>query len=435
MLFFSNFCLKIPQIITIFAVLIGFCRFLRRFGNLIHNAMPHSNISKLVRIASKKTRKIIGLMSGTSFDGLDVALCEISGNGKNTQVKLKAFETISYTEEIKKRILKVFAKTDIKFLDFVSLNAWIGSLHGEMVLHCLKKWKIASSSIDCIASHGQTVFHAPRFLFPQSDVNATFQAGDGDHVAVKTGIITISDFRQKHIAAGGEGAPLAVYGDYLLFSKKGEDRILLNIGGIANFTRLPASAEASRVFVTDTGPGNTMLDQAAREFLGKPCDWNSDTAIKGKVNEKLLETLMAHSFFKQPFPKTTGPELFNLPYLKEAQRQSDTENLSIEDVMATLTAFSAATISEAILKTTKNKKAVKIFGSGGGVHNPLLMKWLKERLPHFHFESMEKLGISGDAKEAVLFAVLANEALAGGKVKFGKSKVPSVSMGKISFPS
>jgi len=395
--------------------------------------MPNPNIAKLSKIAAKKTRKIIGLMSGTSFDGLDVALCEISGSGKSAKVKMKAFETVPYTEEIKKRILKVFAKTEIKFLDFVSLHEWVGLLHGEMVLRCLKKWKIPVAAVDCIASHGQTVFHAPRFLFPQSDVNATFQAGDGDHLAVKTGIITVSDFRQKHIAAGGEGAPLAVYGDYLLFSKKGEDRVLLNIGGVANFTWLPSSDEASKVFVTDTGPGNTMLDQAAREFLGKPCDRDSETAKKGKANEALLAALKGHSFFKQPFPKTIGPELFNLRYLKEAQRQSRTENLRLEDIMATLASFSAETICEAILKAAKNKKTVKLFCSGGGVHNPLLMKLIREKLLHFHFEPVEKLGVSGDAKEAVLFAVLANEALAGGKVKFG-SKVPSVSMGKISFP-
>jgi anhydro-N-acetylmuramic acid kinase len=378
---------------------------------------------------------IIGLMSGTSLDGLDVALCKINGSGKSTKVTLTRFETIPYDEATKQRIRSVFAKQDIRFLDLVTLNSWIGILHGDMVLKCLKKWRISSRAIDCIASHGQTVFHAPKFLFPDSDLNSTFQAGDGDHVAVRTGIITLSDFRQKHIAAGGEGAPLAVYGDYLLFSKKGENRILLNMGGIANFTFLPASGDASKVFVTDTGTGNTLLDQAAREFLKRDFDLNSESALNGKVNEPLLGALKAHPFFKLPFPKTIGPELFNLQYLKNAQEKTNTSKLAVEDVMATLTRFSSETIAEGMKTVAKGKKLFKVYYSGGGAHNPLLMKWIKELLPKLHFEPMSKLGINGDAKEAVLFAVLANEALAGGKVDFKKrSKVPSVSLGKISFP-
>jgi anhydro-N-acetylmuramic acid kinase len=397
--------------------------------------MKNPNISLLNSIASRKSRLIIGLMSGTSLDGLDVALCKISGSGKATKVELVKFETVAYDESIKDRIRSVFAKQEIRFLDVVTLNPWIGNLHGDIVLKCLKKWKISSKSIDCIASHGQTVFHAPQFLFPGSDLNATFQAGDGDHVAVRTGIITISDFRQKHIAAGGEGAPLAVYGDYLLFSKKGEDRILLNMGGIANFTFLPASADTSKVFVTDTGTGNTLLDQAAKEFLKKDFDFNSQTALQGTVSQSLLSELKAHSFFKLPFPKTIGPELFNLQYLKNAQLKTNTTSLSVPDVMATLTRFSAETIVDGIKSVVKGKKLFKAFSSGGGAHNPLLMKWIKELLPGLQFEKMSVLGINGDAKEAVLFAILANEALAGGKIDFGKrSKVPSVSLGKISFP-
>jgi anhydro-N-acetylmuramic acid kinase len=374
-------------------------------------------------------------MSGTSLDGLDVALCKITGSGKSTKVELKKFQTVIYDEPTKQRIRSVFAKQEIRFLDLATLNPWIGILHGDMVLQCLKKWKISPRSIDCIASHGQTVFHAPQFLFPGSDLNSTFQAGDGDHVAVRTGIITLSDFRQKHIAAGGEGAPLAVYGDYLLFSKKGEDRILLNMGGIANFTFLPASADPSKVFVTDTGTGNTLLDQAAKEFLKKDFDSNSETALQGAVNQPLLKELKSNSFFMLPFPKTIGPELFNLQYLKNAQQKTNTISISVPDVMATLTRFSAESIAEGIKSVVRGKKLFKVFYSGGGAHNPLLMKWIKELLPDLQFQPMSVLGINGDAKEAVLFAILANEALAGGKIDFGKrSKVPSVSLGKISFP-
>jgi len=373
-------------------------------------------------------------MSGTSLDGLDVALCRFTGFGRDVKVELLNFATVPYTSVVKSKILQVFAKPSISFLALSELNAYIGLLHGDIVLKCLKKWGVDPRKVTCIASHGQTVFHSPKFLFPSATLNTTFQVGDGDHIAMKTGIVTISDFRQKHIAAGGEGAPLAVYGDYLLFSKPGESRILLNMGGIANFTFLPKSGKASEVFVTDTGPGNTLLDQAAREYLNKDFDKNANVAKSGHVSEPLLNALKADPFFKRAFPKTAGPELFNMKYLQAAQQRSKTNKLSVADIMATLTRFSAETITYAIKKVVA-KATYTIYSSGGGAHNPLLMQWIKAGLNDFTFLPMEVLGISGDAKEAVLFAALANETLNGSAVNFGKrSKIPSVTMGKISLP-
>jgi len=396
----------------------------------------NANITHLTRIAAKKSRLIIGLMSGTSLDGLDIALCKISESGKSTKVNLLKFKTWVYPSSLKAKILRVFAKEEIDFQLLCELNAEIGTLHGKLVLKSLEAWKLRPSQIDLVASHGQTVFHAPRFLFPHSKVNSTLQIGDGDHLAVETGIITVSDFRQKHIAKGGEGAPLAVYGDYLLFSKKGEDRIMLNAGGIGNFTFLPASAKASEVFVTDTGPANTLIDQAIRKHLPNTFfDKDAEFAKKGMFSPILLKTLKANPFFKKPFPKTIGPELFNIKYIEKAQQQSNTKSISINDLLATLTRFSAETMADAIAKVVKDKKSVKLYMSGGGAHNPLLVKWLKDLLPQVSFHKMIELGVSGDAKEAVLFTILANEAVAGGKVDFGnRSKVPTVSMGKISFP-
>ncbi len=395
----------------------------------------NKNIGKLHRIASKKNRLIIGLMSGTSLDGLDVALCRFRGSGTDTEVELLEFETVPYTQAVKARIRKIFAKPQIAFHDLCELNPWVALLHGEMVLKCLKKWKISPSRIDVVASHGQTVFHAPAAITPGATLNATLQIGDGDHLAVKTGIITLSDFRQKHIAAGGEGAPLAMYGDYLLFSKKGENRVLLNIGGIGNFTFLPASGKADDVLVTDTGPGNTLLDQAIQQRVpGASYDRNAALARQGHVHTGLLKELQAHPFFKKPFPKTTGPELFNLAYVEQAQQRSGTLDISAADLMATLTRFSAETIARGI-NQLKIKGPFSVLVSGGGAHNPLLVQWIRELLPQALLQPMEVAGLPGDAKEAVLFAVLANETLAGGATHFGKrARIPSVSMGKISFP-
>ena len=398
------------------------------------------NIQKLFVIAQKKTRSIIGLMSGTSLDGLDVAFCKISNSGENTAVELVDFETISYSTEFKDQIRNVFTKKKIVFQDLVLLNEIIGTVHGEMVLECLEKWNITTDEVDVIASHGQTVFHAPKNLHQlEGYPNATLQIGDGDHIAVKTGIITISDFRQKHVAAGGEGAPLAVYGDYFLFGQKDENRIMLNIGGISNFTFLPANRNPSQIIVTDTGTGNTLIDNFVKMyFLEKAFDKDAEIAKKGTVNQGLLLSLKADDFFKNKFPKSTGQELFSVEYVENALKKSNCKNISIEDLLATLTRFTAETIADAVkinmININQDLKEITIYASGGGVHNPLLMQWLTELLP-CKFRNINDLGFSGDAKEAVLFAILANETLAGGNSQFDlKNGIPSVSMGKISMP-
>ena len=399
----------------------------------------NKNISKLYNIAQKETRKILGLMSGTSLDGLDIALCDVSGSGENTDVKILEFETISYSEDIKNEIRKVFAQRTIDFQHLALLNEWIGILHSGMINDCLKKWNISSNEVDLIASHGQTVLHAPKFLHQQENFpNATLQIGDGDHIAVKTGIITLSDFRQKHVAAGGEGAPLAVYGDYLLFGKKGENRIMLNMGGIGNYTYLPASLNAEEVFVTDTGTANTLIDIYTKHYFPeKSYDKDAEIAKSGTVNQELLAELKKDSFFQKSFPKSIGQELFNFDFVQSALVKLGLENISASDLLAALTRLSAETIAEAIYFTIKNTKTpaedFHIYMSGGGTNNPLLVKWLKELLP-CQFHTSEDLGILSDAKEAVLFALLANETVAGGNYNFGNSKIPSVTMGKISFP-
>ena len=319
-------------------------------------------IQHLYDIARKSDRRIIGLMSGTSLDGLDVALCRISGSGPDTRVILEAFATVPYTNELKADIRLIFARDQINFEHLCLLNPYIGRLHGQMILACLQDWGIRPDTIDCVASHGQTVYHAPKSQHRKEKFpNATLQIGDGDHVAAVTGIITFSDFRQKHVAHGGEGAPLAVYGDYFMFSDPNENRILLNMGGIANFTYLPASGDATRVFTTDTGPGNTLLDAYARQFLNKPFDENGLLAASGRVNSALLQALKTNPFFAAPFPKTTGPEVFNTDYVSDAQNKSQTLNLSTADLMATLVQFSAETIVDAISRTIQKKKYIEML--------------------------------------------------------------------------
>lgn len=394
-------------------------------------------IAKLFEVANKPERKIIGLMSGTSMDGLDIALCVCKNYGPQTEVKLLKFITIPYQDDFRADVKSIFSRKDADLEKVCLLNEQIGITHAEMILAALQKWGISPSEIDVVASHGQTIFHAPKSLHGLANYpNGTLQIGDADHIAVNTGIITIADFRQKHLAAGGEGAPLAVYGDYLVFSKQGEDRIMLNIGGIANFTFLPGDKDSTKVFSTDVGPGNTLMDQVIQQhFPGKYYDEGAAVAKNGKAHQGLLGALLNNEFFQIGFPKTTGPELFNLVYLKRAQEISNTTHLSVEDVLATLCHFSANGIVKAIQKTVHSSAMPKIFMSGGGMHNPLLVQLLKEALPTAEFLTTDALEINPDAKEAVLFALLANETLAGEPISFGKREgIPTICMGKISLP-
>ncbi len=395
------------------------------------------NLTQLYSIAQKNEKRIIGLMSGTSLDGLDIALCKIKGSGKNTTLVLSHFVTVPYSDDFRTEIKSVFSKEEVNLQKLCLLNEWVAKQHARIINDCLQQWKITAADIDIIASHGQTVYHAPLSLHGlQKYGNGTLQIGDGDHLAVNTGIITLSDFRQKHIAAGGEGAPLAAYGDYLLFREEGTDVILLNIGGIANFTFLAANASAGNTFSSDTGPGNTMMDAWMQQnFSGIFYDKDAAIAKQGTINEPLLKKLSAHNFFKKPLPKTTGPELFNLNYLDEAAKAAGINNISVADTMATLNRFSGQTIVDAILPMIKNNPC-KIYVSGGGMHNPLLMDYLELQLKAAAIYSTDEKNINPDAKEAILFAILANECISGNAEEFpaGISNFPAISMGKISFP-
>ncbi len=397
----------------------------------------NDSLEKLYAIGKKENRKIIGLMSGTSLDGLDVVLCEIKGNGIETKLSVLKFETVNYEEDFKDEIRTVFSKKTIDLEKLCLLNEWVATEHAAIVNECLRNWNIAKEDIDVIASHGQTIYHAPKYVHNNVKFgNATLQIGDGDHIAVNTGIITLSDFRQKHIAAGGEGAPLAAYGDFILFTEKDHDIILLNIGGIANFTYLPAGAIFDKVICSDIGPGNTLMDTfIQKHFPGKHYDNDAIVAKQGNVHMELLSALKRNAFFDLPFAKTTGPELFNMHYLERAMTKTGTMGLSVADIMATLNEFTAITIGDAIGKLSK-KINCKIYASGGGIHNDLLMTNIKKHIPSIPIYSTKEKDIDPNAKEAVLFAVLANECVAGNGTNFGKGTAhfPPVTMGKISFP-
>jgi len=383
---------------------------------------PH--LSRLLTVARQPSRRIIGLMSGTSLDGLDVALCRCTGHGTALRVAMEQFVTVPYEAAFQAR-LRAVSQPRVDLEEVVLLNAEVGRRHAATVLACLAEWGVGPAEVDVLASHGQTIWHAPRHQHGRADFphHATLQIGDGDHLAVGTGIITLSDFRQKHVAAGFEGAPLAPFADELLFRQSGVNRLLLNLGGIANFTLLPADGGPAQA--TDTGPGNTLLDAVVRQhYPGRAYDEGGRLAARGQPHAGLLAALRSHSFFSEPFPKTTGPELFSPAYLADNQRRTGTENLSVPDVLATLVELGAGAVAQGVRHYLGPAPAADALVSGGGAHNATLLAALARHLPATRLRSTAEAGVPPDAKEAVLFAVLANEALAGSGLSLGKISLP-----------
>lgn len=393
----------------------------------------NDSIRHLYKLAGHSTKKIIGLMSGTSLDGLDIALCGITGAGRSTEVKLLEFDTVAYPKKIKRRLQDITSVDMVSLEEVCILHTWLGDYHASLINECLEKWGYEPDEIDCVASHGQTIYHAPFSKHRQENMpNATLQIADADHIARQTGILTVSDFRQKHTAAGGEGAPMAALVDELLFRDSNNSRILLNIGGIANFTYLPALLDPETVVTTDTGPGNTIIDAAVQKFYKESYDENGRIAAGGEVNKKLLRRLKEHPFFEESPPKTTGPEQFNLQWVEKVLSKLNVRGIGNKNLIATLTRLSAETISEAILHIA-GKNIPDVYISGGGMHNKQLIEWIEELLD-VKVQSFEEIGFNPDAKEAVIFAVLANELLTGEGFYLQPDMQEQIHFGKISFP-
>ena len=379
-----------------------------------------SNVQRLHEIATNPVRTILGLMSGTSIDGLDIALCRFTGSGTDSGAHVLKYSSLPYSVQEADYLRKFATAESVRVEDLAIANVWIARLHARMINDTLASWNIDKKDVDLIASHGQTIRHAPKRIHNQPDMpNATLQIGDGDHLAALTGILTVSDFRQKHVALGGEGAPLAGYGDDILYRSASESRILLNIGGIGNITWLPTQRTAD-ILTFDTGPGNTLIDAYCRAHFDRKWDEGGAIALSGRVDEAVLETLLTDPYFSAAPPKTTGPEYFSL------QRFADRlpSHLSPEDTLATLTAFTAESIAHAIRTFTAADGSTVLYGSGGGIHNRALMSRLAQTISPMTVKRFEDIGGNPDAKEALLFAALANECVAG----------DFLSLGKISFP-
>jgi anhydro-N-acetylmuramic acid kinase len=363
-------------------------------------------LNRLGKIAKKRTRTALGLMSGTSGDGVDVVLAGISGRGWRTRGKILAFETYPYASKMRRRILGlVSAKAD----EICEMNFVMGQFLADCSLRLLGRAGRNPNQVDFIGSHGHTVYHLSGDARRK---NSTLQIGEGAVIAAKTGVITVCDFRPGDIAAGGTGAPLVPYADYLLFRKRGKVRVLLNLGGIANITLVPEKLEDVMAF--DTGPGNMVIDALVRRRSQGKIGWDPGgrIAARGKVRRWLLRGLLRHPFFGLEPPKSTGREIFGLGFVDRLWNHG--RGMPFEDLMATATYLTAASIHQGYQKFILSRfRADEVFVSGGGMHNRTLMGFLRKLFHPVPVGSLNELGIDGDAKEALAFALLADATIQG----------------------
>ncbi|HYC62454.1 MAG TPA: anhydro-N-acetylmuramic acid kinase [Thermoanaerobaculia bacterium] len=378
-----------------------------------------SKLERLMHVATKYSRRIIGLMSGTSLDAIDVAMVRIEKHGLTAKVKLEHFREYPYPPKIRSVIRELFDPKRARIDDICRYDFILGEVFAAAVLRMLRDTKIKAETVDLIASAGQTIWHDPELSVIQPDVDwiegsietrSTFAIGQSAVIAERTGIITVGDLRVRDVAAGGQGAPLVPYFDWVLLRHKSRGRCIQNIGGIGNVTYIPPKADWSEVIAFDTGPGNMIIDELAWVATNGRQTYDVDGALGeiGKVREDLLEQWMSDPYFAKSPPKTTGRELFGAQFARRILERSP--DIDIRDLIATATALTAESIARAYRDFVHPLGPVhEVMLAGGGAKNPTLVRMLKERMPK------QKLLIykASEAKEAMAMAMIANDSVVG----------------------
>jgi anhydro-N-acetylmuramic acid kinase len=398
------------------------------------------------RIAKKEVRKIIGLMSGTSVDGIDAALVEITGNpyegnSVSGRVKLLAFENKPFPEKVRNQIFELFQAGNATVDKVGYMNFLLGELYAGAACSVAQKAGLSIKEIDCIGSHGQTIYHHPKHIIKDGyPIGYTVQIGEGAVITQRTKVPCVSDFRVGDMAAGGQGAPLVPFTEYVLYRSSNETILLQNIGGIGNITVLPKNCSLSDVYAFDTGPGNMIMDGIITRFTGgvKTMDENGKTAAAGRVDTVLLEELKSHPYFNEKPPKSTGREMFGEEFIEKFYEKIKYRGISLQDTMATAAEFTAWSIMEGCRKfILPFYKADKLYIGGGGSYNTALVEKIHKSMENLGVSVLiqEDIGFNSDAKEAVAFALLADCTIAG-----RYNSVPSVTgaanpviLGKISL--
>ncbi len=349
---------------------------------------------------------VIGLISGTSADGIDAAAVEVTGAPPDVRARLLRFETVPWPDRLRAAIFEAFRPETSGVDRLCHLNFQVGEQFALAARHVAEAAGLTLDGVDLISSHGQTVWHA---VGPNDPVHSTLQVGQPAVIAERTGVTVVADLRARDVAAGGQGAPLVGYTDYLLLRDPGRTRAVQNIGGIANVTVLPAGAAPEAIFAFDTGPGNMLIDDAVVRLTDgqQPFDRDGVLGAQGRVDEGLLAELMAHPYFSLPIPKTTGREQFGRQLGAEIWARAAAGGLAPVDLVATLTQFTAASIADQYRRFVGRVDEVVV--GGGGADNPTLMRMLAASLPEARLLRSDALGVPADAKEAIAFAVLGYE--------------------------
>jgi anhydro-N-acetylmuramic acid kinase len=368
---------------------------------------------KLQALLKKKSRRIIGLLSGTSVDSIDAVLVRVTGSGYSTKLKVEDFSTLAIPQKVKMAIFRNSDRATAKIDEITKLNVIVGALFADAALKIMRKNKLTASMVDLIGSHGQTIHHLPLPTeFEGFRVKSTLQIGDPSVIANLTGVTTVGDFRIADCAVGGDGAPLVPILDHIMFTDKKVNRILLNIGGISNFTVLPKASSKKMVTAFDTGPGNMIIDGMMYHLFKKSYDKNGLIAKKGFVDPGLFTFLLEDSYYKAKPPKSTGREHYGMGFQKKILKRA--EGLSKYDVVRTVTEFTAYSIWTNYKQFIEAKTPVKeLIVSGGGAQNPVIMRSLKNYFSGAKVRKASDFGINTNNKEAVLFAILANECIEG----------------------
>ena len=359
-------------------------------------------------------RIVVGLMSGTSMDGIDASVIEIVDSGKKKRIRPLSFITTPYPREIRESLLEICRGRSLKsgVAEVSSIHFRLGELFAQAAVRAVRKAGRSLKEIDLIGSHGQTIHHHPR-----GPGGSTLQLGEPAIIAERTGVTTVADFRPADVAAGGEGAPLVPYVHYLLFRNRRRSRAIHNLGGISNLTYIPAGGGLKDVVAFDTGPGNMVMDGLCRWMTKgkKGSDRGGSLARKGKVQEALLKDLLRHPFFSKPPPKSTGADEFGAQFVSSLCHRVMRRGIRPLDLLATATALTAFSIARSYQDFIIRRfgKPDEIYFTGGGRKNRTLMEMLKRQLKFIRVGVVEDLGFDGDALEAQAFALLAHEAAEG----------------------
>jgi anhydro-N-acetylmuramic acid kinase len=412
-------------------------------------------------------RLVLGLMSGTSVDGIDVALVRISPaiTENAAHARLENFVAVPFPAAVHAEVLRIAEGARVSPGEISQLNFRLGQIFGEAALRACQKFRVSPRRLSVIGSHGQTIFHQGRpSPFLGSRVASTLQIGEPAVIAAITGVTTVGDFRPADMAVGGQGAPLVPFVDYLLYRDARNGRAVLNIGGIANVTIIPKAASPQSVIAFDTGPGNMIVDALVRHFTGgrRSFDAEAQMASRGRLLPALLDTLLTEPYFRQPPPKSAGREQYGKPYAEKILAWGRRHRARPEDLVRTATMLTALSIADALhrwvlplqqkgsasslsarprlsqrdLSHSAKSPISQLLVSGGGARNPLILAQLSAALAGIEVTTTEALGLPGDAKEAFIFAMLADETLHG-----RASNLPSATgarrpalLGKICYP-